>query len=88
MATNWPIWMRRRDASQYLLERHGIRHAEQTLAKLAVKGKGPRFQLRGRYPVYSQELLDEYAAGRSVGTVRSTGEAKHAREQLALQAAA
>ena len=58
VSTAWPNRMRRQDASQYLLEQHGIRLAHSTLAKLAVVGGGPPFRLDGRFPVYDREALD------------------------------
>ena len=41
-SATWPNRMRRREASQYLQDQHGIRLAHATLAKLAVVGGGPR----------------------------------------------
>lgn len=52
----------RREASQYLLERHGIKRAAGTLAKLASIGGGPLYRLAGRQAIYELPHLDEYAA--------------------------
>jgi len=52
---------RRSQASQYLLEKWGISRAPGTLAKLAVTGCGPRFQLDGRVPLYPIDELDRFA---------------------------
>lgn len=73
-ATAWPARMRRQDASQYLLEQHGIRLAHATLAKLAVLGGGPPFRLDGRFPVYDREALDAYARQRLGPLRRSTSD--------------
>ena len=40
--------LNRREASQYLLEHHGIKRAPGTLAKLACLGGGPLYRLAGR----------------------------------------
>jgi hypothetical protein len=55
-------YLRRREASAYLRERHGINRAPATLAKLAVTGGGPKFRHVGRIPIYPVEELDAYAA--------------------------
>ena len=66
--------MRRAEASAYLHERHQIQHSPDYLAKLAVTGKGPRFDKIKRTPVYRPEYLDEYAAAVTSPPVRSTSE--------------
>ena len=73
-ATTWPNRMRRQEASHYLHERHGIRLAHSTLAKLAVVGGGPPFRLDGRFPVYDREALDTYASERLGPLRRSTSD--------------
>jgi hypothetical protein len=73
-ATAWPNRMRRREASQYLQEQHGIRLAHATLAKLAVVGGGPPFRLDGRFPVYDRDALDAYASARLGPLRRSTSD--------------
>lgn len=51
----------RREASQYLLEIHGIRRAPGTLAKLASVGGGPLYRRAGRQAIYDVPALDAYA---------------------------
>lgn len=65
---------RRVEAAAYLLEKHGIRRAPATLAKLAVIGGGPVFRRAGRVPLYTREALDEFAASITSPTVRQTSE--------------
>jgi hypothetical protein len=72
----WPARMRRREASEYLSQRHGIRLAPATLAKLAVEGGGPRFRLDGRYPLYEAAELDAFAAAR-LGPLRASTSDDH-----------
>ncbi|WP_244913936.1 hypothetical protein, partial [Methylobacterium frigidaeris] len=67
--------LRRWEASQYLLDEHGIEPAPATLAKLACVGGGPPFQKAGRVPLYPVDLLDEWAVTRLGAVVRSTSEA-------------
>jgi hypothetical protein len=66
--------LRRRDASEYLKERHGLSYTPQTLAKLAVIGGGPEMEYAGRFPLYSEDGLDEWAAAKFTPPVRSTSE--------------
>ena len=73
-AGKWPNRMRRRDASQYLQEQHGIGLAHSTLAKLAVLGGGPPFRLDGRFPVYDRDALDAFASERLGPLRRSTSD--------------
>lgn len=72
--TVWPNRMRRREASQYLQEEHGVRLAHSTLAKLAVLGGGPAFRLDGRFPLYDRETLDAYASARLGPLLQSTSD--------------
>lgn len=72
--SKWPSRMRRREASEYLQEQHGIRLAHSTLAKLAVVGGGPPFRLDGRFPLYDRDALDIYATQRLGPLRRSTSE--------------
>lgn len=67
----WPSRMRRREASAYLLEMHGISLMPATLAKLAVVGGGPRFRTDGRFPLYELQELDAFAEAR-LGPLRSS----------------
>jgi len=52
---------RRSEASIYLKERWSVSRTPGTLAKLAVIGGGPRFQLDGRIPLYPEDELDSWA---------------------------
>lgn len=52
--------LRRKQASEYLKETHGIERSPGTLAKLAVIGGGPRFQHAGRIPLYPIYELDSW----------------------------
>lgn len=73
-AAAWPSRMRRRGASQYLQQEHGVSLAHSTLAKLAVVGGGPAFRLDGRFPVYDRDTLDAYASARLGPLRRSTSD--------------
>jgi hypothetical protein len=53
--------IRRKAASLYLLEKHGIERAPGTLAKLATIGGGPVFRRTGRVPLYAVDDLDSWA---------------------------
>jgi hypothetical protein len=75
---HWPARMRRKLASEYLLEVHGVSLSPATLAKLAVIGGSPPFWKDGPFPVYGRPELDEFAAAR-LGSLRtSTSEAQAA----------
>jgi hypothetical protein len=68
-------YLRRREASDYLREQHGICRAPATLAKLAVTGGGPRFRHVGRVPIYPVAELDAYAAAITSALKCSTSDA-------------
>ena len=55
-------YLRRHEASAYLARVWGIRRATQTLAKDAVTGRGPRYRLAARTPLYHPDALDAWAA--------------------------
>jgi hypothetical protein len=59
-----PNRLRRVAASRYLKQQHGIDRAPQTLAKLAVTGGGPEYEVFGRIPYYSVDKLDEWVKAR------------------------
>jgi hypothetical protein len=63
--------MRRRDASTYLLEKHGVSLTQATLAKLATVGGGPMFRKDGKYPLYDRVELDAFAVAR-LGPLRAS----------------
>jgi hypothetical protein len=70
----WPARLRRKQASEYLRQRHGITLSPATLAKLAVVGGGPAFRKDGPFPLYEPDVLDAFAAAR-LGPLRaSTGD--------------
>jgi hypothetical protein len=66
--------LRRREASEYLKEVHGLLEAPSTLAKKACLGGGPIFESFGRVPYYKPEALDRYAADRLSKPRRSTSD--------------
>jgi hypothetical protein len=67
--------LRRKAASDYLREIHGLERAPSTLAKLAVIGGGPVFRRAGRIPLYSADDLDDWAISLLSPPMRSTSEA-------------
>jgi hypothetical protein len=71
---DWPPRLRRREASAYLDEVHGLQEAPTTLAKKACLGGGPVFESFGRVPYYRLESLDSYAETRLSGPRRSTSD--------------
>ena len=73
--------LRRTEAAIYLHDNHGIRRTASTLAKLAVVGGGPRFQVAGRTPLYSPDELDLWAESILSPTVGSTTELREYRAQ-------
>jgi hypothetical protein len=64
----------RREASEYLFDKHGIRRSPSTLAKLACVGGGPVFRKANRAVIYDPPALDTYAAEITSGPMRSTSE--------------
>ena len=66
--------LRRKAASDYLRETHGLERAPSTLAKLAVIGGGPIFRRAGRIPLYSPDDLDCWAESLLSAPMRSTSE--------------
>ena len=67
--------LRRKAASEYLYETHGLERAPSTLAKLAVIGGGPVFRRIGRVPLYSTSDLDDWVTSKLGPPMRSTSEA-------------
>jgi hypothetical protein len=61
---DWPDRVRRSGASDYVFKEHGVKIAPATLAKLAVLGGGPEYELWGRIPYYPIKKLDEWVLGR------------------------
>jgi hypothetical protein len=66
--------LRRKAASDYLRETHGLERAPSTLAKLAVIGGGPTFRRAGRVPLYATDDLDEWVASKLSPPMRSTSD--------------
>jgi hypothetical protein len=75
---HWPSRMRRRVASEYLLEEHGVSLSPATLAKLAVVGGGPAFRKDGPFPLYERGELDTFAIGRLGPLRHSTSDQQQA----------
>jgi hypothetical protein len=65
----------RREASEYLREKHHLRLSPKTLAKLASVGGGPDYAIYGCYAGYTEANLDLYAASRISAPRSSTSEA-------------
>ena len=63
--------MRRKLASEYLFEEHGVSLSPATLAKLAVIGGGPSFRKDGPFPLYERPDLDTFATVR-LGPLRTS----------------
>src|SRR6266446_5861198 len=66
--------LRRKAASEYLAQNHGVHRAASTLAKLAVIGGGPIFRRVGRVPLYSTADLDDWVASKLSAPMRSTSD--------------
>ena len=66
--------LRRKEASAYLRDEWGIIRTPNTLAKLATIGGGPPFEKDGRFPLHTEEGLDEWARAQLSPVVRSTAE--------------
>lgn len=75
-------YLRRKAASKYLLEIHGVVRAPSTLAKYAVLGGGPIFRRIGRDPVYTPGHLDEWVASKLSGPMRSTSDVAEKKNAL------
>lgn len=76
-STNSKKRYRRRGASIYLLEKHGISRKPSTLAKLAVIGGGPVMIYDGNIPLDPEDGLDAYAESVLSAPVMSTSQ-RHA----------
>jgi hypothetical protein len=79
MSLEHPVLPRRRryrrdEASTYLREVHDLPCAPRTLAKLAVVGGGPVMEYVGRFPLYPENGLDEFAKLKTSAPVASTSE--------------
>jgi hypothetical protein len=69
-------FLRRKAASQYLDETWGVIRSPSTLAKYAVIGGGPVFRRDSRFPLYSPDDLDKWAASKLSTPMRSTSDAR------------
>lgn len=61
MTREWPKRMRRKMASEYLIDVHCVQISTLTLAKYASVGGGPVYLLDGRFPLYERSVLDAWA---------------------------
>jgi len=66
--------LNRREASEYLLEKHGVRRSDRTLAKLACVGGGPQFRKVKRAVIYDQAALDAFAEAITSAPMRTTAD--------------
>ncbi|MBW9058326.1 hypothetical protein [Agrobacterium pusense] len=64
--------LRRAEVPAYLLAKHGIPIALNTLNKMATVGGGPAMRYAGRIPLYDVIDLDKWAEERLSGPVSST----------------
>ena len=67
-------FLRRKAASEYLHETHGLDRAPSTLAKLAVTGGGPTFRRMGRVPIYTPQDLDAWVEFKLSPRMHSTSQ--------------
>lgn len=59
-----PVRLRRKYASRYLMDTHGVSYTPQSLATLASIGGGPAYILFGRFPMYAPADLDAWVAAK------------------------
>jgi hypothetical protein len=78
MTETSPKFLRRDEAAAYVRRRWGMPCSRGLLAKMAVKGSGPLFRHSGRFPLYTEHDLDDWAEGRLGEPRRSTSEVPHA----------
>lgn len=64
--------LRRAEVPAYLMEKHGIPLALNTLNKMATVGGGPAMRYAGRIPLYDVTDLDAWAVSRLSAPVTST----------------
>lgn len=67
-----PKYMRRDQAAEYVKETWSQPCSRSLLAQLAMSGQGPVFRLAGRFPVYTESDLDDWARSRISAPRRST----------------
>jgi hypothetical protein len=61
---DWPPRLRRAEVPGYVHDEHGLIIASATLAKLAVVGGGPEYELWGRIPYYLPASVDQWVQAR------------------------
>jgi hypothetical protein len=66
--------LRRKEASEYLRERHGLSYAPGTLANYAARLSGPPFEDIGGIPFYRPAQLDRWAKPRKPAETSSEKE--------------
>lgn len=71
-----PRYRRRDEAAEYVKSRWGQPCSRSLLAHLAMSGDGPVFRYAGRFPVYTETDLDDWARGRIGEPRRSTSDAR------------
>ena len=77
MTDSYERHLRRKDAAEYVVEKHNVPCSPKTLAKLAcISSEGPPFRLAGRFPLYPISGLDAWATAKLGPLVRSTAEAR------------
>ena len=82
-------WMTGREASEYLAKEYAISANHETLCRYRHFGRGPQYEMRGRFIRYSRKALDEWAREKSLRIpVRSTAEARRLQEMKAAESAA
>jgi hypothetical protein len=64
----FPQYLRRKQASEYLLEVFGLRYAESTIARLCCQGRGPDTVYDGRTALHTPESLNAWAKSRITPT--------------------
>ena len=69
-----PIYVRRREAADYITKKWGLPCSPRTLAKLAVVGGGPVYRKAARTPLYAPSDLDDWASSRIGKPQRSTAD--------------
>jgi hypothetical protein len=72
-ASGWPKRLRRREAVEYLAEKHGIRLSEKTLRNHNVLGTGPDHEYFGSWWLTRPEWMDKWAKGRMRKTPANRG---------------
>jgi hypothetical protein len=69
-----PRYLRRDQAAEYIKVTWSQPCSRSLLAQLAMSGGGPLFRLAGRFPVYTEKDLDDWARGRISEPRRSTSD--------------